>query len=235
MFALSYTDARTNFLAALSAAGGLHLATHENPRKGPAGEALYTDIARIGPADAKKLLILVSGTHGIEGYSGSGCHAAWLASGLYRRQAAADTAVLFVHAINPFGFAWGRRTNEDNVDLNRNFLDHAKQHPANADYAAIAAHVDPVDWGDEAARARHNAAIAKFLQRETHDVMSKAMHGGQYVNPKGRFFRGTGAVGVEPHLRAGGGRARGGGPASRDHRLPPGRRAVRLRRFLRRR
>ncbi|MBL8665454.1 MAG: DUF2817 domain-containing protein [Candidatus Odyssella sp.] len=191
MFSARYPMARTTFLGALKSAGGTHLAAHENPRKGPAGEALYADIARIGPDDAKRLLILVSGTHGIEGYSGSGCHAAWLASGLFARQAGADTAVLFVHAINPFGFAWGRRTNEDNVDLNRNFVDHAKPRPANADYEAIAEHVDPVDWGDAAARAKHNAAIAKFLGRETHDVMSKAMHGGQYVNPKGTFYGGT--------------------------------------------
>lgn len=45
--------------------------------------------------------------------------------------------------------------------------------------------------GRRAARAKHNAAIAKFLKRATHDVMSKAMHGGQYVNPKGTFYGGT--------------------------------------------
>jgi hypothetical protein len=31
-------------------------------------------------------------------------------------------AVVLLHALNPFGFAWRRRFNEDNVDLNRNFL-----------------------------------------------------------------------------------------------------------------
>ena len=193
-FSADYGACRSKFLAALSAAGGTHLAAHENPRRGPADEALYTDIARIGPADAKKLLILVSGTHGIEGYSGSGCHAAWLASGLFARQAGPETAVLFMHAINPFGFAWGRRTNEDNVDLNRNFIDHAKPRPANADYDAIAEHVDPVDCGAPAGRAKHNAAIAKFVGRETHDVLCKAMHGGQYVNPKGTFYGGVAPV-----------------------------------------
>jgi len=193
-FSAAYTDCRAKFLAALKSAGGVHLAAHENPKRGPAGEPLYTDVARIGPAHARKLLILVSGTHGVEGYSGSGCHTAWLTRGCFDRQIGDDTAVLFIHAINPFGFAWGRRTNEDNVDLNRNFIDHAKGHPANPDYAAIAEHVDPVDWGDPAARARHNAAIAKFLKRDTHDVMSKAMHGGQYVNPKGTFYGGTAPV-----------------------------------------
>jgi hypothetical protein len=187
----TFRQAQEAFLAELSAAGGTRLAAHENPRRGPAGEPLFTDIARIGPADARKLLVLVSGTHGIEGYAGSGCHAGWLAGGHFARQAGADTAVLFVHAVNPFGFAWGRRTNEDNVDLNRNFIDHAKPHPANADYEAIAEHVDPVDWHDPVALARHNAAIAKFLKRDTHDVMCKAMHGGQYVNPKGTFYGGV--------------------------------------------
>ena len=194
IFSADYATCRAKFLAALKSAGGSHLASHESPKRGPAGEPLYTDIARIGPATATKLLILVSGTHGIEGYSGSGCHAGWLSSGLFARQAGPDTAVLFIHAINPFGFAWGRRTNEDNVDLNRNFIDHAKPRPANPDYEAIAAHVDPVDWGDAAARAKHNAAVAKFLKRDTHDVMSKAMHGGQYVNSKGTFYGGIAPV-----------------------------------------
>lgn len=190
-FAHTYADARALFLAALAEAGGVHLAAHENPRRGPAGEALYTDIGRIGPADAKRLLVLVSGTHGVEGYSGSGCHTGWLAAGLFARQAGPDTAVLFVHAINPFGFAWARRTNEDNIDLNRNFVDHAAPPPRNTDYDAIAEHVDPADWSP-AARTRHDAAIAKFLGRNTHKVMCKAMHGGQWVNPRGTFYGGTG-------------------------------------------
>ena len=193
-FSATYAEARAKHLSALAAAGGAHLAAHENPRRGPSGERLYTDVARVGPAVARKLLVLVSGTHGIEGYAGSGCHTGWLAARLFGHQAGADTAVLLVHAINPFGFAWGRRTNEDNVDLNRNFIDHAQPRPANADYDAIAAHVDPVDWGDAAARAKHNAAIAKFLGRATHDVMCKAMHGGQYVNPKGTFYGGAAPV-----------------------------------------
>ena len=29
---------------------------------------------------------------------------------------------LFIHALNPYGFAWGRRTDSQNVDPNRNLL-----------------------------------------------------------------------------------------------------------------
>ena len=32
-----------------------------------------------------------------------------------------DVAVLMIHLINPWGTAWMRRVNEDNIDLNRNY------------------------------------------------------------------------------------------------------------------
>ncbi len=192
-FADSYSLARTKFLAAVDRGGARLLSSHTNPERGPSGEQCIADVAWIGPKDARKLLILVSGTHGIEGYSGSGCHVAWLNERCFERSNAQDTAVLLIHAINPHGFAWGRRVNEDNVDLNRNFVDHRKAHPENADYVAIAEHIDPAQWV-EPGLSGHNAAIARFLKRDRHDVMCKAMHGGQYVNPKGIFYGGTEAT-----------------------------------------
>lgn len=189
-FAASYSEARARFLAAVERGGARLLSSHTNPAKGPDGEDCITDVAWIGPDDARKLLILVSGTHGIEGYAGSGCHVAWLEERWFERIAPKDTAVLLIHAINPHGFAWGRRGNEDNVDLNRNFIDHAKPRPANPDYEAISHHIDPAEWAEPSLSA-HNAAIAKFLKRDTHDVTCKAMHGGQYVNPRGIFYGGT--------------------------------------------
>ena len=192
-FAESYAQARAKFLAAVDHGGARRLSSHTNPARGPDGEPCITDVAWIGPEDARKLLVLVSGTHGIEGYAGSGCQVAWLAGRWFERAHTRDTAVLLIHAINPHGFAWGRRVNEDNVDLNRNFVDHALPHPQNPDYEAIRAHIDPAEWA-EPALARHNAAIAAFLQRDRHDVMCKAMHGGQYVNPQGIFYGGTEAT-----------------------------------------
>ena len=189
-FAATYTEARDKFVAALKTADGVLLDSHRHPLPGPGGEALYTDIGRVGPAKAKKLLILVSGTHGPEGYCGSGCHAGWLATRRFQQQAGSDTAVLFVHAINPWGFAHGRRVTEDNVDLNRNFVDHNKPYPANKPYDDLAEHINPVDWTEESVK-RHDAAIAAYHRRDGHDFMSKAVHGGQYVNPKGTFYGGN--------------------------------------------
>jgi hypothetical protein len=190
-FADTYREARAKFLAAVDKGGARLLSSHTNPAKGPDGEDCVTDVAWIGPENARKLLILVSGTHGIEGYAGSGCHVAWLNERWFARTAPKDTAVLLIHAINPHGFAWGRRANEDNIDLNRNFVDPARPRPANPDYEAIREHIDPTEWA-EPSLGLHNAAIARFIKRDTHDVTCKAMHGGQYVNPKGTFYGGTG-------------------------------------------
>jgi hypothetical protein len=67
-FAVTYLEARAKFLAAVESGGARLLSSHTNPVKGPDGEDCVTDAAWIGPQGARKLLILVSGTHGIEGY-----------------------------------------------------------------------------------------------------------------------------------------------------------------------
>jgi hypothetical protein len=187
-FSASYAEAREKFLAAVAASGAQLLESHENPNRGPDGR-LFTDVARIGPADARKLLVLVSSTHGIEGYCGSGCQISWLARRHYYRDATPDTAVILIHAINPFGFAWGRRVTEENVDLNRNFVDFSKPLPANPDYEALAEHINPREWS-EAALAAANQAIARYYNLPNADFLPRAIHGGQFVNDKGTYFGG---------------------------------------------
>ena len=51
---------------------------YDNPTKGPAGEALSCDVARVGPEDAQKIVVAISGTHGAEGFCGSGAQVAML-------------------------------------------------------------------------------------------------------------------------------------------------------------
>jgi hypothetical protein len=107
-FSESYAEAREKFLRAAEAAGAHLLDSHAHPLKGPDGGDLATDVAWIGPRSARKLLVLVSSTHGIEGYCGSGCQISWLENRHYHRDARPDTAALLIHAINPHGFAHGR-------------------------------------------------------------------------------------------------------------------------------
>jgi Protein of unknown function (DUF2817) len=71
-FSASYASARRAFLDAAAAAGA-RLSSHVNPAaRGPAAEELATDIAWLGPAEASRVLVTISGTHGAEGFAGAG-------------------------------------------------------------------------------------------------------------------------------------------------------------------
>ncbi|MES1264355.1 MAG: DUF2817 domain-containing protein, partial [Variovorax sp.] len=130
LFAANYAQARAGFLAAAEQRGLKAESALLPGRKGAQGEDLAMDAVLLGPADAASLLIVTSGTHGVEGFCGSGCQRALLADDDWlRRVDAGKVAVLLVHALNPWGFSYLRRANEDNIDLNRNFLDFSRPRP----------------------------------------------------------------------------------------------------------
>lgn len=188
-FSATYHGARSAFLDA-AAETGAQLERHECPARGPKGEALYTDTAWLGDRAASKVLMVLSGTHGVEGFCGAGFQVHWLRSGLHR-QLPADTAVLFVHALNPYGFAWLRRVNEDNVDLNRNYLDWGQPPPENAGYREIAEALLPRHLeGPEADEA--NRVLARYREQVGELAFYRALASGQFVDPKGMFYGGSG-------------------------------------------
>ena len=123
LFSSDYSEARVKFLAACDAAS-VPVEHFRNPETGPNGEPLYTDVAVLGPNDAERVLLLCSGTHGVEGFAGSAIQTGLLSEEITARLPDGVRLVM-IHALNPFGFAHLRRVNEDNVDLNRNFVDHA--------------------------------------------------------------------------------------------------------------
>ncbi len=186
-FSESYADARSRFLDAVARADA-PLESFENPvGKGPTGETLATDVALFGPDDAKHLLILVSGTHGVEGFAGSGAQVAMI-EGLRFAALPARTAVLVVHAINPYGFAWLRRVNEDNVDLNRNSIDFKALPASSDDFIALAPHLVPRDWDD---LATAESIIKQFIDQRGFRRYQEVVAGGQYTHPEGLFYGGS--------------------------------------------
>ena len=189
-FAADYSEARDKFLSGAKIAGAA-LHRYDNPTKGPKGEALSTDVARIGPDDASKIVVTISSTHGVEGYCGSGVQVDWLAdigaAGLPK-----GTAALFIHAINPYGFAWTRRVTEEGNDLNRNYVDHSKPYPVNEGYLEIANWLVPKDFS-EAGRKTADAKLAEYRQKVGDVPYFRAVSGGQYSHPDGMFFGGGGA------------------------------------------
>ena len=188
-FSATYAQARGKFLESATAAGA-DLAAWTHPERGPDGGELATDAAWIGPADALSVLVLVSATHGVEGHCGSGAQVDWLRRGEAARLAP-DQAVLLVHAINPYGFAWSRRVTHENVDLNRNFVDFARPLPENAGYDELAAAIAPAEWTDET-RAASREAFRTYLRAHSYAALVQALSGGQYGYPDGVYYGGAG-------------------------------------------
>jgi hypothetical protein len=201
-FSQSYAEARAKFRITAAAAGAT-LTTFVNPNKGPGGEELATDVARFGPDDAAGVMIVQSGTHGAEGFCGSGCQIALMADG-WPRRLPRGTALVLSHAINPFGFAWLRRVTEENVDLNRNFGSFDAQgapFPTNSGYAEIHDWLLPADW-DGPARAAADARLAQFKAERGERAYRTARGSGQYTHPDGMFFGGTAPTWANRTFRA---------------------------------
>ncbi|MDF1720426.1 MAG: M14 family metallopeptidase [Minwuia sp.] len=187
-FSANYRQARDRFLDAAKGANA-RIETHENPVPGPDGGVLSTDITFIGDPDARAVLLTFSGTHGAEGFCGSGVQVGWLQSGLWR-EAPASVAQIHVHAVNPYGFANISRTTEDNVDLNRNFVDFAAGAPVNAGYETIHDILCPTVWDDDAAERLAERAAA-YTSEHGVWAFKEALSAGQYTHQNGIFFGGT--------------------------------------------
>jgi len=190
-FATDYADARRRFRERATAAGFSLQEYRLEGHVGPGGEPLATDVARRGPEDAAFTLLVSSGTHGVEGFCGSGCQNALLESEVLQ-SLSADMSVVLVHALNPFGFAHLRRVNEDNVDLNRNFIAH-DSHPANPGYDELHPLLVPADWGGPAKQAA-DQAIFQLVATRGQRALQEAVSGGQYTHPDGLFYGGRGPV-----------------------------------------
>lgn len=187
-FPATYAAGRARFRALAAAAGGTLWAV-AHPLRGPDGGDLSVDAAWFGPADAERALLLVSATHGVEGHCGSGCQAGWLAAG-GPAHLPPGVGALVIHAINPHGFAWTRRVTEDNVDLNRNFVDFSAPLPENPEYDAIAAALDPEAWTEQARQAC-DAVLQAYARAHGDFALQGALQRGQYRHPGGLFFGGT--------------------------------------------
>lgn len=186
----TYSEARVAFLRAAADAGA-RVEHHVHPRTGPDGEELAIDVAELGPVDATRVAIVVSGTHGVEGYCGSALQTHWLEHCAAERPD--DTAVVLVHALNPFGFAWVRRVNEDNVDLNRNFVDWDAPLPANEGYELLAPYMVPEDWSPES-QEQTSTKLFELGDQMGFDAFAASVSGGQFRHPQGIFYGGTAPV-----------------------------------------
>ena len=192
-FSGSYAAARERFREAARAAAGV-LERHLLPGQGPDGCELTVDVALVGARNPRRAVVVSSGLHGVEGFFGSAVQLAWLRR--FREGASSmpgGTLVVLLHAVNPFGFAWRRRANEDNVDLNRNFLDDGET------YGGVPEHYDGVHGllNPPTPPSRFDAfrlRAAWAIRRHGLSVLRSAVATGQYEHPAGLFFGGREAA-----------------------------------------
>ena len=187
-FSADYQEARQKFRAAAHKAGGaIDSVTH--PLRDPDSRDIATDIAWFGPRNAEAVLVLISGTHGVEGFCGAGAQV-----DLFRRGRIArlpkGLALMLIHAINPYGFAWLRRVTHENIDLNRNWVDFSQPLPANPGYEELSAVISPDAWTEASILARKRAE-ADYSARHGAERLGLALSGGQYAHPGGIHYGGA--------------------------------------------
>jgi Protein of unknown function (DUF2817) len=187
-FSQTYAEARGRFLDATRQLK-LGLQSHIHPLRGHDGEELAMDVALLGPADAQGLLLITSACHGVEGFCGSGAQVALLHNPQWVDEVRrSGCAVLFVHALNPWGFSHWRRVTQENVDLNRNWHDFLQPLPENPGYDELASAFVPDSWPEPAAAQQR---IAAFVAAHGQRALQTAISGGQYRHPVGLFYGGV--------------------------------------------
>lgn len=193
LFSPDYATARSRFRSAARAAGAA-LEALALGAGGPGQEDLTIDIARIGAHEARRVLLHTCGLHGVEAFVGAAVQLAALADPPVPPR---GSALVLVHVLNPYGMAWLRRANENNVDLNRNFLNRG-EHWAGAPalYSRLDHLLNPPtapdsDWF----RLRLAAAVLRYGPQ----ALKQAIAEGQYEFPRGLFFGGT-ALEAGPRL-----------------------------------
>ncbi len=180
-FSSDYATARGRFRAAVERLGW----PLESHAIGPVDEDLTLDVT-VSPGTGPTTVVLSSGVHGVEGAFGSAVQLAMLAAW---QSAPPAGRVVLLHAVNPFGFAHGRRFNEDNIDLNRNFLfgndAYAGSPPLYGTFAHLLNPVGPPRRPDPFLFQ----AVGPIL-RHGQPALTAAIAHGQYDHPRGLFFGG---------------------------------------------
>ena len=185
-FSATYTIARRRFLHAAGEKGLAHEAVI-HPEQDPFLPEAVVDVVRIGPRDAKTVLFVTSGVHGTELTAGSGIQLQLIDE--FADMLPQDCAMVLIHAVNPVGCARLSRTDENNVDPNRNMVASFDDLPENPDYTALHDALCPPHWGDDV--QQRDKALLEYIARNGETALVQNVLKGQHSHPDGLFFGGT--------------------------------------------
>lgn len=195
-FSSSYREAKDRFLEEAKKLGAYVVSLPLKGYVGRNGEELSTDIAWFGSRTPNKVLFHSSGVHGVEGFAGSAIQLYLLSvyGNFENSGIPSDTAVVFIHVINSFGMSWLRRWNENNVDLNRNFIPTQDweiiSKKKNDAYAELNDFINPKEepfsWDFQ-----FYTSVPFYAGYYGMEMLKQVLAGGQYIYPKGIFYGGN--------------------------------------------
>lgn len=176
----TYEQARQKFLAALPQARAFVLPGI----LGLQNDELSVDVASVGYPQAECVLVIISGTYGPRGFCRSGIQIDWLAL-LERSSLPENVGLLFIHGLNPYGFAWDPRVKQGGCDLNRNFVNLAASAPAC--YNELVAHCALAAL-EESSFEIARETIRQFKPADGERTFQIIQKSGQYIDPNGMFL-----------------------------------------------
>jgi len=183
-FSPDYFTARNRFRENAASAGA-RLDVLPLTAKGPEGQEVTMDIAWLGSDTPNQVLVHSSGLHGVEGFAGSAIQLRLLHDA---PSLAKNAALVVVHILNPYGMAWLRRVNENNVDLNRNFRFDGSYSGAPPTYANLDGFLNPPT---PPASDLFVVKAVYLILRYGLNALKQSVVGGQYEFPKGLFYGGS--------------------------------------------
>lgn len=195
-FLASYEEIRAHLQARVEKLSAAGITVEHTPHAVDESDGLYIDTIYL-PANAAhtNLIVLTTGVHGIEGYIGSVMLDVFFEE-IYPTLDKETTGVLVVANVNPYGMKYLRRYNENNVDLNRNFildwnsfdLSTNKEYPKVEKFLGPKGAIGNALWHE----AGFYLSLAKEALTVGADTVSDALLGGQYEYPEGVYYGGTG-------------------------------------------
>ena len=199
-FLTDYESVRAH-VAELAASLGAEVFSHAVDED----DDLYIDAFYL-PAEQTQtnLVVLTTGVHGMEGYIGSAMLDVFFGE-VYPQIDTEDTGILVVANVNPYGMKYMRRYNENNVDLNRNFiLDWDTFDLAtNQDYPKVDTFLGPTGAIGNALwhEVGFYLSLGKTAITDGAGTISDALLGGQYEYPQGVYYGGNGDEASTAYLK----------------------------------
>ena len=187
----SYDDIRAHLLE-LSAELGAERESYAVDES----DGLYIDSFYLpSESERRNLIVLTTGVHGMEGYIGATMLDVFFRE-IYPTLDTDTTGVLVVANVNPYGMKYLRRYNENNVDLNRNFildwesfdLSSNREYPKVVDFLEPAGKIGNALWHE----AGFYLSLGKTAITDGADTISDALLTGQYEYPQGVYYGGNG-------------------------------------------